>query len=151
MTAVWQHFAKRESIRILSNYLIKITQHHKDMLEDYIGFFRGKHRSLKEYRMQIRDYPFPGFNPEHVEKAMQIANENVWNKECLILFDHFCDNYLDVQNLDLKEPVRSAIESGKKLNFDGNVGNILYNIRFAKKIHEKGDWYQGWLAYYLGK
>lgn len=148
MTAVWQRFEKTESIRILSNYLIEITNHHKDMILGYLEFFRGKHKTLKEYRMQKRDYKFPGFNPEHVEKAMQIANENNWIRECLIIFDHYCENYLDVQNPALKQPVRSAIESGKRLNFDAGLARIIKNIGFGLR----NDWYKDhWLKLYLGK
>jgi hypothetical protein len=141
MDAVVKIFAKRESVRLLSSYLIKITQSHKDILVDYIGFFIGRnlHMKMPEYRQQVRDFPFLGFKPEHVEKAMQIAYESGHKEECMILFDHFVEYYL--RSDEMADHVRISIQKGYLLNFEANIARKVY-----RGVHYRNQWLQQYLG-----
>jgi hypothetical protein len=127
MDLVSKVFSPRESARLLGKYLVKITQDHKNMLKDYIDFYKSRnfHMTLPEYYAQLRNLPFPGFKPEHVEKSMQIANENGWIEECSIIFEYFVANMPAGTSV---EGVRSAIKNGRKLNFSGTIANRIKQI-----------------------
>jgi hypothetical protein len=146
MDLVSKIFSQRESARLLSNYLITITKYHRYMLKDYIDFFKSRnfHLSLREYYSHPRSFPFPGFQPEHVEKSMQIANQNSWIEECVMLLDYF-EAYLFPEIIPLEnlqfgvvERIRAAIKNGEKLNFSAHVANRIHNA--SKAARKNNDW-----------
>lgn len=164
MDLVSKIFSQRESARLLSNYLITITKDHRNMLKDYIDFFKSRnfHLSLREYYSHPRSFPFPGFQPEHVEKSMQIANQNSWIEECVVLLDYF-EAYLFPEIIPLEnrqfgvvERIRAAIKNGEKLNFSAHVANRIHNASKAARKNNDWQWireskFSEWFDRYLGK
>lgn len=153
MDLVSKIFSPRESARLLGKYLVKITQDHKNMLKDYIYFYKSRnfHMTLPEYYAQPRNFPFPGFKPEHVEKSMQIANENGWIEACSMIFEYFVANMPAGTSV---EGVRSAINNGRKLNFSGTIANRIKQIgRIGVNagLYFNSWLFSQWVDKYLGK
>jgi hypothetical protein len=131
MDVVTKIFTKRESIRILSSFLVTITKHHMHILNDYIEFFTSRNLFMTylEYYSKPRDFPFPGFKPQHVEKSLQIANENGWIDESVLLFEHFSTFYSCKAEKDQhRARITEAIKNGAKLNFGVNIANRINNF-----------------------
>lgn len=141
MGVVVKVFKKRESVHLLRNYLIKITRNHTHMLEEYTSFFiqRTLHMKMPEYRQQVRDFPFLGFKPEHVEKAMQIAYESGNKKAAILLLHHFVAYYLSSN--ENESTLENAMLKDHLLSF---------NVGIAYKVYRGVHYTDQWLEEYWG-
>jgi hypothetical protein len=90
-----------------------------------------------------------------VEKSLQIANENGWIDESVLLFEHFSTFYSCKAEKDQhRARITEAIKNGAKLNFGVNIANRINNFC---RDRDNALWYvmqwglSRWTPAYLGK